>query len=94
MSWWKKIFSVISLVFAGYEVGKTIEESDTKEIVKALRENHLNESVTENIEKPDFFEISLVILIIVILVIWVIKNISKKIKKRISRAVAHEQNHV
>jgi len=91
----EKVISVIPLIFAGYEVGKTIEEADTKEIVKALRENkNNNEVIKKNDESPDAVEIFIAILMTVLVFAYIIKTICTTIKKRISRVVAREQQRI
>lgn len=92
MSWWKKILSVIPLIFAGYEVGKTIEESDNKEIIKAIREGRVHE--IDSGEKPEsILHIIAITAVVLIIIFLVIRKIQSSIRRNLQR-IANERQHI
>jgi len=90
MSWWKKIFNAIPVLFAGYEVGKSIEEKDTKQILETIREKTNNIQIDEN-NTLNNIEILLLATSILVIIIYLIKMIKKMISKSVQVQVQEQQ---
>lgn len=88
MTWWKKILSTIPLLVAGYEVGKSTEENENKELVQILRRNIqqpvTNESIKNN--SMSYVEIFSIVVVVIIGVIYVIKIMCKALKNNSNNA--------
>lgn len=86
MAWWKKILNTIPIVFAGYEVGKTVQNpSDTKAIVEAIDDQ------IEKTNKLNNIEIVLMSISIMIGIAYLIKLIRKAISKSITNISQSER---
>ena len=94
MSWWKKLLNIIPLVFAGYEVGKSVEEADSKALIQAVRENNNNNRTIEENSGIDYLELGMLLAIIFILIIFLVKRVKVTMNKRINRIVVQEQQRI
>lgn len=81
MSWWKKIFNAIPVLFAGYEVGKSFEEKDTKEILEAMRVKTNNVQIEDKntLNNIEIFLMATSILVVIIYLIKMVRKISKSV---------------
>lgn len=70
MGWWTKIISAIPIVFAGYEVGKTVNDKDNKESQTVQIKNS-----EENNYVNLFLEIGLGLTVIVIIMFYFFKKL-------------------
>lgn len=83
MTWWKKILTSIPLLIAGYEVGKSSEDDENKQLVEILKNSKQvtnDHSVNADNDKLNYVEILSIVGIIIIAVIYLIKIICKTIK--------------
>lgn len=93
MTWWKKILSTIPLLVAGYEVGKSTDGNDQKEVIEVLRsiEVKKNEKNLTDDTEINYVQILSIIAVILLAVIYVARIIcAAMMERRNSRSIQQE----
>lgn len=92
MTWWKKILQTIPLLVAGYEVGKSQEETDNKELVEILKHNigRKDDSSIDKSNALNYTEIISIMVIVILAIIYIIRIVCKAIGNRRQQQVQAE----
>lgn len=81
MSWWKKIINAVPLIFAGYELGQSVEQKTNQELIETIHSNK-EQHAEEPINKV---EIILLALTVSVIIFYIVKKIKKAFKRSLGQ---------